>query len=542
MAEPASKKGTEILRARSECQESADEGSQTLDDSRSWCSQKSDAGYHSSSGYYSSGAMSDGGGIANREQHSMSSLRSSGSVGSHEESSSDRFAGNRHHFRGYATASHLVSGETRFPTAMSYASDAQRSDVATVCSNSVAEDIEVESVFSQEGDHQITAPLSNTHLYQSPPSSEKNFTTGGNNSRRGGGNNRVVDFASAPLQQQPLDPRKTATVVPLKGPLRQHDYSSTASGENSLSINAMGPPLSRALLMQKAEGIAGAAARAGSVKSDDCGGSLDVETHSIQSQEDTQNIQRSETAINEKLHAAKPKDSSSRADSVKSFGSTTGSDRGDMDDCANSLDVEVYSNETRSVLSQDDAELAEPDCQAEDDTNQKQQQDTITVSLASSSSDPVDKNGRRSPGGTIYKGRGVRRYQGRYMHLPLQRFHQNGVHLDSVEEYEVMHNRIIRNAETANGYSGDHWCNKDDNERSRNGGPRRNGLQRDRSRSRSRSPAPEDMDGDRFNQKCSSKSRGRRDGDSTSGQGPCYRSRGTDNCKPGRGRNRRHDG
>ena len=36
-------------------------------------------------------------------------------------------------------------------------------------------------------------------------------------------------------------------------------------------------------------------------------------------------------------------------------------------------------------------------------------------------------NGRTSPGGTVYKGRGVRRYQGRYMHLPLQRFQQHGV-------------------------------------------------------------------------------------------------------------------
>ena len=32
------------------------------------------------------------------------------------------------------------------------------------------------------------------------------------------------------------------------------------------------------------------------------------------------------------------------------------------------------------------------------------------------------ESGRTSPGGTFYKGRGVRKYQGRYMKLPMKRF------------------------------------------------------------------------------------------------------------------------
>ena len=46
-------------------------------------------------------------------------------------------------------------------------------------------------------------------------------------------------------------------------------------------------------------------------------------------------------------------------------------------------------------------------------------------------------NGRMSPGGTVYKGRGVRRYQGRYMNLPLKRFHHNNnfLHLSNTDSY-----------------------------------------------------------------------------------------------------------
>eukprot|EP00814_Leptocylindrus_danicus_P019609 CAMPEP_0116031936 /NCGR_PEP_ID=MMETSP0321-20121206/17852_1 /TAXON_ID=163516 /ORGANISM="Leptocylindrus danicus var. danicus, Strain B650" /LENGTH=607 /DNA_ID=CAMNT_0003507239 /DNA_START=190 /DNA_END=2014 /DNA_ORIENTATION=- len=54
---------------------------------------------------------------------------------------------------------------------------------------------------------------------------------------------------------------------------------------------------------------------------------------------------------------------------------------------------------------------------------------------------PQAGSGRISPGGTVYKGRGVRRYQGRYMNLPLKRFQQNGGAAEEDTSPHLLHHR-----------------------------------------------------------------------------------------------------
>lgn len=218
----------------------------------------------------------------------------------------------------------------RFPPALSYHSDAQRSDAATV--GSVLEDIEVESVLSLAEDtpqHSLSlAPASssdNTLLHHSSPG---------------------MDFPGT---------ERLSSLI-------------------RTNVGTMAPPLDRNLLLQ----------------------------HALVS------------ASGDPRHVGFPSEAASfvgnkppAPSSVKSFGSNVGSD-----DCGGSLDVETHSVGTRSIHSQDglDALANEPAAETE-------------AAVASLTIDPNDAGGRRSPGGTVYKGRGIRRYQGRYMHLTLQRFH-----------------------------------------------------------------------------------------------------------------------
>ena len=336
----------------------------------------------------------------------------------------------------HPVSAHLMSGETHFPTAMSYISDAQRSDVATVCSGSVAEDIEVESVLSQE-DHHPPDPLAAASLRRAAAASAS----------------RVVEFARAPpLQNQ----------IP------------NVSQRRSLSLHNMGPPLNRTLLLQRkgetsssrpssvrSFGSDGAA----NVNSDDCGGSLDVEAHSEQSHEDA-------VATHAKISQ---NNVPTPASSVKSFGSQQGeSDTGaqDTDDCGGSLDVETHSVGARSIHSQEYAPTATPVVVETQMKTGLRGSPTPKLNLALVET-TSDSNGRRSPGGTIYKGRGVRRYKGRYMHLPLKRFHQNGINLDSVEDYDHRRNYMYHC------FSDESWGKHSTLYANR---------QRRRSRSRSRSP------------------------------------------------------
>lgn len=96
-----------------------------------------------------------------------------------------------------------------------------------------------------------------------------------------------------------------------------------------------------------------------------------------------------------------------------------------------SLDVEANSIGSRSIRSHE----------ISDERSGSMINESSIAAAASNSNRPKDTDnplfqpetcdgGRRSPGGTIYKGRGSRRYQGRHMHLPLKRFHEGTSHLN----------------------------------------------------------------------------------------------------------------
>jgi hypothetical protein len=374
----------------------------------------------------------------------MSSMRSVGSIGS--QGSGDRDRGYQshaalgyHHFNhgqyGVApAAAHLMNGETQFPPSMYHpAADAPKSDTATVCSGSVMEDIEVESVASQEtGQQQSWSTDSVTgskHNHHSSPSSVK-MVVGLRRTNSAG--DRLVDDAD---RSQEL----LGAVIP-----QQRAGMSTEDDPDmqmQSSDNRMGPPLSRALLLH-----GGYSFPAGSVKSFESKADSDVVAHV------------------------------------------------DTDDCGGSL---YESIDAQSVLSQEEApELEEAAAAARADTKSPADPSASDCSekphpFLCGDSDP--QNGRTSPGGTIYRGRGVRRYQGRYMNLPLTRFHQSAVHLRSVDEQQMGDEY-----DNIPPYYGDHdnWQDRYEGEawerrsQSSSANRRHFGRKRSRSRSRSRSPDP----------------------------------------------------
>ena len=282
-----------------------------------------------------------------------------------------------HHHEEYSEDDEHGAPLVRFPTAMSYHSDAQRSDAATV--GSILEDIEVESVLSlpEEG-----AP------------------------------------------QHSLSPAQASSDNTLVQPSGT-DFSERLSSTALIRTNMgnMDPPLDRTFLLH----------------------------HALVSSSEPADPRHVgfPTTSPEVYSGHKPPAPSS----VKSYGSNVGSD-----DCGNSLDVETHSVGTRSIHSQDGLEPA-----AETE-----------AAVASLTIDP--EPGRRSPGGTLYKGRGIRRYQGRYMHLPLQRFH-----------HQNREDRLAAAEEEMGGVV-EGWNDprrRDEDDRAHRPAP-----PRPRSRSRSRSPPP----------------------------------------------------
>jgi hypothetical protein len=286
------------------------------------------------------------------------------------------------------------SGNVRFPAALSYHSDAQRSDAATICSGSVHEDIEVESVLSLQDDMQhLTARASPTLASLSR-------------------DNSGLPTTGSPSKQHP-----------------QHHST-------SLAFSDMNPPSNRDLtLNRESEGSSdyntldsstlGAHHQLGSRT----GGShhsyfddgddhreqhhVGLPSHPITRQALPIN------AANDSLNAVVQRYNSYNEkppapSSVKSFGSNVGSD-----DCGGSLDVETHSIGARSILSQEDTlPVVLPDPEPE------------TIAVASLSIDPVDSGSfvHRSQFSTTDQGRSAR-------HLPLQRFLRNRVHVDDFEEH-----------------------------------------------------------------------------------------------------------
>jgi hypothetical protein len=348
-----------------------------------------------------------------------------------------------------------MNGETRFPTASSYAaSEAGKSDVATVCSGSVIEDIEVSSVMSGGDNSQSWGVASNAH--PSPPSSVKVApAVASTGSARRTLQGRGVEFAVS-LQQELM----VSAVFPHNNlqhhlPIRWHASENEAALESN---NMMGPPLSRALLLQhrqfgsfsRAESVKSFGSNAGSdvvahVDTDDCGGSL-IESvtdgHSVHSQEDN---------------------------------------RGSLDDETDTTVIAV-TMPSNNLKDEDDQQLPHPWLRNGDE----------------------NASGRVSPGGTIYRGRGVRRYQGRYMHLPLKRFHQDAMAMNISDDRLQINHEYDSNFETV-----EPWDEEKQRSRSkspperRHFQPRKRSWSRSRSRSRSpnrsrsRSPKPARSDGHR---------------------------------------------
>ena len=208
----------------------------------------------------------------------------------------------------------------------------------------------------------------------------------------------------------------------------------TSGHPSATRWNDMGPPLSRALLMQSLQSTTGQGSATGS-----------------------------------------------RAGSVKSYGSNTGASQNsdvvahvDTDDCGGSLMGSV--TDGQSVHSQEDIRsqtetepqydspirpVSKDDAEKEPHYCDSSSEDGTHPFLKNGASGE-HTNGRTSPGGTIYKGKGVRRYQGRFMNLPLQRFRQNNADdddlLDTVLEADKVMEEQNNQQRNGGGYGyDDHW-------------------------------------------------------------------------------------
>lgn len=370
------------------------------------------------SGYQSSGALSDGGTAGLAVFTATSSLRSIGSVSSHGSGGRSQEHNSTMMPHHQVAASVMFNAETRYAlTAVnSYAaSEAAKSDMATVCSGSVAEDIEISSI-----DCGMNVNLPNTPNNIVPsPHSERVVTVAvtieATNLR-----SRSVEFApsfTTSFHHKQYSSQQATPLQPMS-PLTAAAHQAVAACD--LEMNDMGPPLSRALLMQ----------------------SLHQQSSAVGSTP------------------------GSRPGSVKSYGSNGASQNSDVvchvdtDDCGGSL-MESVTDGQSSVHSQEYVGRAEAEPNGElhgellllsgivhshhahpQEQNDEEPMSGGTHPFLKNGSCGEYSNGRTSPGGTIYKGKGVRRYQGRYMNLPLKRFQQDAgapdLSLDTVLEADKL--------------------------------------------------------------------------------------------------------
>jgi hypothetical protein len=434
-------------------------------DTRSQSSQKSDPNSETS-------------GRGDATQYNLSTFESVESQGSGGGGDSRGFPLHGHvHFRHPAmNANHLLNGDPahQFPPSLYQSSaDAPKSDTATVCSSSMLEDIEdVGSHYDGECS-QTSSSKQHDHQY-APPSGLRR-----SNSKEG---NTLVDFAERsqavfPKQSKSSGPGHAAGISQ-EASLPNNDED--APGGNGMQHRkGMGPPLSRHWLLQH---HGNSPFGTGSVKSggsntgsdvfvnvgSDCGGSL-TDMQSVLSQEDAALL----TTANFENSGETPSITASVALAAK------------MD----ALDTSSNASITTATEEEDEKKPHPLMC---DQSGSK-------------------TSGRISPGGTIYRGRGVRRYKGRFYALPLKRFHQDGVHLHSDSEPEgsitgndnlhQFHNQERQRHEDGDNYrwedrdggnfrndyqrGGDNH-NYDDHSSSRH----KRDYNRDRNRSRSRSRSP----------------------------------------------------
>lgn len=267
----------------------------------------------------------------------------------------------------------------RFPAVMSYNTDAPSNDTETIRSTSLQEGIDAESVQSLEDDK--TRRIAPTSFSLAVLASEevehidRGLSTGQHSDRSSASNARGD------------------MVPPLNRAYMLHrDFLRSSSANNSLDDVDIAPS---------------AFVYDGIQYTDDTKykGQIPVPLHS-----DTSSSSMN-AAIRRYIDDVKPHAPSS----VKSFGSNVGSD-----DCGGSLDVETHSIGARSIHSQEDnLPVAMPD------------PDPATIAVASLSIDQVDNGELHSSVGSIYRSVTSRQNHGRYMHLPLQRFHNNQVQFES---------------------------------------------------------------------------------------------------------------
>lgn len=344
------------------------------------------------------------------------------------------------------------------PNGITYAASEMtvKSDAATICSGSVLEDIDMSSVGTVHSGNAHTA-VGSADRQQARRRQE-----------------RGVEFAAemftlglGGMLSSPIQGGGSSRNSQMPTHVRQIPAG-------TITMNDMGPPLNRSLLERAASmGLSsmatsmaesirsyasstGTTSRPGSVKSfgsqaasevvhvdtDDCGGSIvDSEGHfSGGGHEETPHKvidpYKSEVTLN--LH-------------VDALGGGTDNNKRDGDGCEETTESPVHQST---------------------DINLATFHDRLSVD-----------HGRISPGGTVYKGRGVRRYQGRFMHLPLQRFRQNLNIALPIEGTVIGHDT---NTTTTDYFADNQGNNSDGEMRWRRGGSRSRSRSRSRDRSRSR--------------------------------------------------------
>jgi len=345
-----------------------------------------------------------------------------------------------------------------------------KSDVATICSGSIGEDIDLASVGTAHSTANINTSITAAAL---PISSPLDKST----KKRGVGF-AVETWTTAHSHVQDHSAKSSKSLSKLRSsPLQSPIVASLTA--KSFTLNDMGPPLNRILLERVMS------ARAGSVKS-----------------------------------FASSTGTPSRPDSVRSFGSVAASEvvHVDTDDCGGSMvgsesegHLELGACETHSERSHDHNDDMMSSCAvdhmkvvgslAKETNNSISHFLNVHPEIDEESKDEFRKiepqeneamrldrlsvnNGRMSPGGTIYRGRGIRRYQGRFMNLPMKRFHQSASGMTSSIPLSLMDGSTIE-------AQGNH-AQLEDNQREAWSGDRKSwDRTRSRSRSRSRSPSRE---------------------------------------------------
>ena len=338
-------------------------------------------------GYYSSGAMSDG----NISRRSILS-------GESDQGMTSDTGG--HHARTSSIGGGSIESN-RFAHHASYyqPSEACKSDIATICSSSMVDEMDIASLLSGEANQTSTSASVYTPA------------TTGYIPRTGSFSGKKSNLSSAFASE------------------RSVDYPSSGSRHVSMQeppmvLNDMGPPVSRIIIQQRHESRAG-----------------------------------------------------SRAGSIGGHSSASGGVASDLahldtDDGA-SMTAEIDGHSVHSNIHRDDGHVLSEHEQTvasadEDDDDKNKNENERPPPFTDSV--PQTGSGRISPGGTVYKGRGVRRYQGRYMNLPLKRFKQNGGAEDDDSSLLRHNHREGEEINRAQRTSPDFWDRKHSRSRSRSRG------------------------------------------------------------------------